>query len=187
MHNHRQEENLNVRSFEGHQPTIGERVYIDPMACVIGAVTLGDDISIWPGAVVRGDVNSIHIGAETNVQDNATLHVTHDGVYTPGGLALHIGSQVTIGHAAVLHACTIEDQVLIGMGSIILDGAVIEAGCLIGAGAVVSPGTRIPAGQLWLGNPARVVRELRSSELEMLRYSAENYVRLKDQFLVQPS
>jgi len=164
-------------------PTLGARVYIDESAQVIGKVELGNDVSIWPLAVVRGDVNTIRIGARSNIQDNSVLHVTHDGRYTPGGSPLVIGSDVTVGHGVILHACTIEDACLIGMGSVVLDKAVIGKHSLIGAGAVVAPGKIVEAGSLWVGNPARFVRRLSEPEIESLYYSAENYRKMKDQYL----
>ena len=172
-----------IRPFQRVLPTIGARVYIDESAQVIGKVELGDDVSIWPLTVVRGDVNTIRIGARTNVQDNTVLHVTHDGRYTPGGSPLVIGSDVTIGHGVILHACTIEDACLIGMGSVVLDKAVIGKHSLIGAGAVVAPGKIVEPGSLWVGNPARFVRRLTEQEIESLYYSAENYRKMKDDYL----
>ncbi len=172
-----------IRKHLEHVPVLGERVYVDPAAVVIGDVQVGKDASIWPGAVVRGDLESIKIGEFTNVQDNATLHVTHDGPYTPGGMALNIGSYVTIGHGAILHACTVGDYCLIGMGSIVLDGAIVEDHAMLGAGSLVSPGTCVTGKSLWLGRPAKRVRELSDRELEMLEYSAKHYARLKDRYL----
>lgn len=173
----------NLRAFKGVRPTLGERVYIDPAATVIGKVQLDDDVSIWPGAVLRGDVNSIAIGARSNVQDGSVLHVTHDGQFSPGGIALIVGSDVTVGHRVVLHACTIGNFALIGMGSILLDGVVVEDLCLIGAGSVVSPGKRLTSGGLYVGTPARRVRDLTDSEIAWLKYSAPHYVKLKDEYL----
>ena len=173
-----------LRPFLEHFPQLGARVYVDPAATVIGAVRLGDDVSIWPGCVVRGDVNSIEIGARTNVQDGTIVHVTHEGPYTqPGGLGTVIGEDVTIGHAAIVHACTIGDFALIGMGAKVLDGARVEAYGFVGAGAVVAPGKVVGSGELWLGNPARPVRRLSEREIEQLRYSAQHYIRLKDSYL----
>ncbi len=172
-----------IRPFLKHLPKLGERVFVDDSAQVIGQVELGDDVSIWPLTVVRGDVNFIRIGARSNIQDNSVLHVTHDGRYTPGGVPLLIGSDVTIGHSVILHACTIEDACLIGMGSVILDKAVIGKHSLIGAGAVVAPGKIVQPGSLWLGNPARFVRMLSETEIESLYYSAENYRKLKEEYL----
>ncbi len=172
-----------VRPYLDHRPTIGERVYIDPAASVIGRVSLGDDTSVWPGTTIRGDVNRIEIGAETNIQDLCILHVTHDGPYTPGGRHLEIGNGVTIGHGAILHACTVGDHCLVGMGAKLLDNVVVEAECLIGAGSLVVPGTRVESGWLWRGSPARAARLLTEQEIEQLHYSAAHYVRLKNDYL----
>lgn len=175
---------MNIRTFQGHEPLLGERVYVDPAATVIGRVELGDDVSIWPGCVVRGDVNYIRIGDRTNVQDGTVIHVSHDGPYTqPGGFPTEIGTDVTIGHGAIVHACRIGNYCLIGMGARILDGAVIEDHAFVGAGALVAPGKVVRSGELWLGNPARMARKLSDAELEQLRYSAGHYVRLKDMYL----
>lgn len=150
---------------------------------MIGDVTLGEDASVWPLTVVRGDVNKISIGARSNVQDNCCLHVTHDGPYTPGGVELIIGEEVTIGHAVTLHACTIGNRCLIGMGAIVLDRAVLEDECFVAAGAIVSPGKRLKGGWLYRGSPAQPVRELTEAERDNLRYSAAHYVRLKNKYL----
>jgi carbonic anhydrase/acetyltransferase-like protein (isoleucine patch superfamily) len=172
-----------IRPFLKHLPQLGQRVFVDESAQLIGKVTVGDDVSIWPLAVVRGDVHSISIGARSNVQDNAVLHVTHDGRYTPGGSPLVIGSDVTIGHGVILHACTVENACLIGMGAVVLDKVVIGKHSLIGAGAVVAPGKVVEPGSLWVGNPARFIRKLTEGEIESLYYSAENYRKLKDSYL----
>jgi carbonic anhydrase/acetyltransferase-like protein (isoleucine patch superfamily) len=172
-----------IRSFQGITPKLAPGVYVDESAQVIGDVTLGEDASVWPLTVVRGDVNKITIGARSNVQDNCCLHVTHDGPYTPGGVELIIGEEVTIGHAVTLHACTIGDRCLIGMGAIVLDRAVLEDECFIAAGAIVSPGKRLKGGWLYRGTPALPVRELTEAERDNLRYSAAHYVRLKNKYL----
>ncbi len=175
--------NLSLRSFNGIQPRFGKRVYIDPSATLIGDVELGDDASVWPGAVVRGDVQHIHIGAHTNVQDGAILHATHDGPYSSGGRSLEVGAGVTIGHGAVLHACCVGDTCLIGIHAVLLDGVVVEPTAMIGAAALIPPGRIVGRGELWLGNPARCVRKLNASEIEQLAYSAAHYVRLKNRYL----
>ena len=176
----------NIRAFQGVSPVLGEGTYVDEAATVIGDVVLGDDVSIWPGTVVRGDVNYIRIGARTNVQDGTIIHVTHDGPYgKPGGFATVIGEDVTIGHAAVIHACVIEDACLIGMGATVLDGALIRKNGFVGAGAVIPPGKIVESGELWLGNPAKCVRRLSEKEIEQLYYSAKHYVRLKDKYLAE--
>jgi carbonic anhydrase/acetyltransferase-like protein (isoleucine patch superfamily) len=178
----------NLRPFKSIVPTLGARVYVDPAATVIGDVSLADDVSIWPGAVVRGDVNFIRVGARTNIQDGTIVHVTHDGPFNPpGGLATIIGEDVTIGHGVIVHACVIEDACLIGMGATVLDGAVVRKNAFVGAGALVAPGKVVGSGELWLGNPARCVRRLSDKEIEQLYYSAQHYVRLKDQYLAEPS
>ena len=174
---------MSLRSFFEHVPQLGARTYIDPQALVLGRAALGDDVSVWPFCVVRGDVNRIEIGARTNVQDGAVLHVTHDGKYTPGGTPLLIGADVTIGHRAILHACTVQDACLIGMGAVLLDGVLVGKHSLIGAGAVVSPGKVIEPGSLWLGNPARFARKLSDQEIAAIYYSAENYVQLKNGYI----
>ncbi len=174
---------MSIRAYLQHTPVIAQRVYIDPDATVIGQVRLDEEVSIWPGARLRGDVNHIHVGAQSNIQDNAVLHVTHDGRYSPGGIPLLIGRGVTVGHSAVLHACSIGDFSLIGMGAVVLDGARIDDHVLVAAGSVVAPGKHLDRGSLWRGNPARRVRDLTTEEIEMLEYSAKNYVTLMDDYL----
>lgn len=176
-----------IRAYLQHRPQLGVGVYVDPQAAVIGEVGLGDDVSVWPFAAVRGDVNRIVIGARSNVQDNAVLHVTHDGPYSPGGVPLLIGADVTIGHGAILHACTIGDRCLIGMGSIVLDRAVIEDEVLLAAGSMVPPGKRLESGWLYRGAPAAQARRLSEAELAHFRYSAAHYVKLKNQYLQNES
>jgi len=173
----------NIRPFKNILPEIASSCYVDAAACVIGDVVIGDDTSVWPMVVIRGDVNSIRIGARTNIQDGSVLHVTHKGPLSPQGNALSIGSDVTIGHGAVIHACTIEDECLIGMGSVLLDGAVIEKGAMVGAGSVVSPKKELEGGYLYIGSPARQVRELTEKEKEFFAYSAKHYVSLKNDYL----
>lgn len=165
------------------QPALGERVYIDAKASVTGSVVLGDDVSVWPMTVIRGDVNRITIGARSNIQDGCVLHVTHEGPWAPDGLPLVVGNEVTIGHGAVLHACRIGDRCLVGMGAIVMDGAVLEPDSMVAGGAVVTPGKVVPSGTLWRGNPARQARDLTREEISNQLYSALHYVRLKDLYL----
>lgn len=172
-----------IRPYRGLMPTLADGVYVDEQACVIGDVHLGADASVWPFAAVRGDVNRIRIGARSNVQDNAVLHVTHDGPYSPGGADLLIGEDVTIGHGVILNACRVGSRVLIGMGSILLDKVEVENDVFIAAGSLVTPGKRLRSGWLYRGQPAQPVRELRADEIANLRYSAENYVRVKNRYL----
>ena len=173
-----------LRPFRDRLPTLGARAYVDPAASVIGDVVLGDDVSIWPATVIRGDVNFIRIGARTNLQDGSVVHVSHDGPHAKlGGFATRIGEDVTIGHKAIIHACTIEDAALIGMGAIVLDGAVVKKHGFVGAGALIAPGKVVGEGEMWLGNPGRFARRLSDAEMEALYYSAQHYVRLKDEYL----
>lgn len=172
-----------VRSFGGHTPETGSRVLIDPSAVVLGDVVLGDDVSVWPQAVIRGDMHSIRVGARSSVQDGCILHITHAGPYNPEGWPLLIGAEVTIGHNAVLHGCTIGNRVLVGMAATVMDGVVVEDGVVIGAGALVTPGKTLRGGYLYAGSPAREVRPLTEAEGNYFSYSADNYVRLKDRHL----
>jgi carbonic anhydrase/acetyltransferase-like protein (isoleucine patch superfamily) len=174
---------VSLRSFAGHTPKIGERVLIDPSAVVLGEVELGDDVSIWPGAIVRGDMHSIRVGARTSVQDGSVLHITHASDFNPGGWPLVIGAEVTIGHNATLHGCTLGDRILVGMGAVIMDGAVVENDVVIAAGALVTPGKTLRSGYLYAGSPAREMRPLKDGEMRFFSYSASNYVKLKDQHI----
>lgn len=172
-----------IRQFKGQQPVLGQSVYIDESAQVIGDVTLGDDVSVWPTAVIRGDVEKITIGSGTNVQDGAVLHVTHASTFSPQGHPLTIGNDVTIGHRAVVHACTVGNYCLIGIGAIILDDAVLEDYVILGAGALVPPARKLDSGFLYVGAPAKPVRELSAAEKEFLEYSAAHYKTLKNVYL----
>lgn len=169
-----------IRSFEGITPTLGAGAWVDDSAQVIGKVTLGADSSVWPLVTIRGDVNAVRIGARSNVQDNSCLHVTHDGPYSPGGVGLSIGDDVTIGHSVILHACTIGNRVMIGMGSLVMDEAIVEDEVLLAAGSLVPPGKRLESGHLYRGRPATKARPLTDAEREQLRYSAAHYVRVKN-------
>lgn len=174
-----------VQAFEGQAPTMGSRVYIDSSAVVVGAVALGDDVSVWPQAVIRGDMHTISVGARTSIQDGCVLHITHAGPFNPAGWPLVVGSEVTVGHNATLHGCTIGNQVLVGMGAIVMDGAIVEDHVVIAAGALVTPGKKLASGYLYAGSPARQVRPLSEREMEYFSYSASNYVALKDRYLAQ--
>jgi carbonic anhydrase/acetyltransferase-like protein (isoleucine patch superfamily) len=155
---------------------------VHPRATVIGEVSLGTDASVWPGAVIRGDVNSIVIGDASNIQDGSVLHVSHKTPASPAGGPLVIGARVTVGHTVILHACTIGDECLIGMGSIILDRAVIQKQVLLGAGSLVPEGKVLESGYLYLGRPAKRVRELTAEEIAYFNYSAQHYVQLAQSY-----
>ncbi|ARB44101.1 MULTISPECIES: gamma carbonic anhydrase family protein [Alloalcanivorax] len=178
---------MGIRRFEDKVPQLGERVYVDPAATVIGDVALGEDCSIWPGAVIRGDMHRIRIGARTSVQDNAVLHITHASRFNPDGFPLTIGEDVTLGHQAMLHGCTVGNRVMVGMQAMIMDGAVVEDDVMIAAGTLVSPGKRLESGWLYRGSPAKPARRLTEEELAFLPYVAGNYVKLKDQYLKSPT
>lgn len=168
-----------IRDYLDHRPQLGAGTYVDEQALVLGDVIMGEDCSVWPMAVVRGDVNAIRIGARTNVQDNSTLHVTHDGPYSPGGQGLQIGDDVTIGHGVILHACTIGHRCLIGMGAVVMDKAVLEDEVYLAAGTLVPPGKTLQSGYLYRGSPAEQARPITDKERAFLKYSAEHYVRVK--------
>lgn len=172
----------NIRSYLGFTPTIHKRVFIDQQATVIGQVELDDDSSVWPQAVLRGDVNFIKVGKNSNIQDGSIVHVTRDR-NNNGGHPTVIGDNVTVGHGVMLHGCTIEDNVLIGIGAIILDGSTIEKNVIIAAGSVVPPGKTMKSGYLYLGNPAKPLRELSQSEIDFFPVSAANYAALKNDYL----
>ena len=172
---------MTIRTFNGKTPDIAGSAYVDDSAIVIGDVTIGEDSSLWPMVVARGDVNSIMIGARTNIQDGCILHVTHDGKFSPGGFALKIGDDVTVGHRVTLHACAVGNLCLIGMSSTVMDGAVLGDKLILGAGSLVPNGKRLEGGYLYVGSPAKRVRELTAEEFEILEYSARHYVKLKDQ------
>jgi len=169
-----------IRKFEKFTPKIADSSFVDDTALVIGDVTIADDASIWPMTVVRGDIQTISIGARTNIQDGSVLHVTHDSEHAPGGFALTIGDDVTVGHKVILHACTIGDRCLVGMGSTVLDGAVLEDEVMLGANSLVSPGKVLESGYLYLGSPAKQARALTDKERQWLQYSAAHYVDLKN-------
>ncbi|PHM74814.1 gamma carbonic anhydrase family protein [Xenorhabdus kozodoii] len=176
-----------LRQYLNFYPQIGQKVLLDPSSVVIGDVRLADDVSIWPLVVIRGDVNYVSIGSRTNIQDGSVLHVTHKSPDNPNGFPLIIGEDVTVGHKAMLHGCKIGNRVLVGMGSILLDGATIEDDVVIGAGCLIPPGKNLESGYLYVGSPAKQVRKLKPEEREGLLYSANNYVRWKDNYLSEQS
>ena len=159
-----------IKAYRGVTPTIADTAFIEDTAVIVGDVVIESESSVWFHSVVRGDVNFIRIGRRTNVQDLSLLHVTHDAY------PLIVGDDVTVGHHVVLHGCTIQNRVLIGMGAVLMDGVVVGDDCIIGAGALVTEHTKIPPGSLVIGAPARVKRPLRDTELAWLKESADNYV-----------
>lgn len=176
---------MTIRSFQGKAPQLGDRAFVDPSAVVIGDVVIGADSSVWPLVTIRGDMHRIRIGARTSVQDGSVLHITHAGPFNPDGFALTIGDDVTIGHKALLHGCTVGSRILIGMGTIVMDGAVIEDEVILGAGSLVPPGKVLKSGHLYVGSPAKEARALTEKEFGFFRYTAANYVKLKDQHVAE--
>ena len=172
-----------IRSYRGIEPDIAEHVYIDPSAVLVGDIHIGEHSSVWPLVAARGDVNKIRIGKRTNIQDNTTLHVASKSASNPEGYPLIIGDDVTVGHQAMLHACRIGNRVLVGMSATVMDGAVVEDDVIIGAGTVVPPGKHLEAGHLYVGNPMKKVRALTEQEKEFLKVSAAKYVQLKDEYI----
>ena len=163
--------------YQDIMPRIGQKVWLAPGAQIVGDVEIGDEAGIWYNCVIRGDVNDIKIGARTNIQDGTVIHVssTLQGTY--------IGADVTVGHMALLHACTIEDGAFIGMKACVMDGAYVESGAMVAAGALVTPGKRVPTGQLWAGSPAKYMRDLTEAERAHILYSAKHYVELASRYL----
>ncbi len=175
----------NIQAFQHIFPSLGRTVYVHQTATVIGDVKLGDDVSVWPGAVIRGDINTIHIGAGTNIQDCAVLHVNHKTSADPLGSPIIIGKHVTIGHTVILHGCTLEDECLIGMGSIVMDKAVVQKHVLLAAGSLVPEGKVLESGYLYVGRPAKKLRPLTGEEIAFFMVSANGYITLKNQYLNQ--
>ena len=167
-----------IEKYLGYEPKLADNVYVAPTALVLGRVTLGERASVWPGAVLRGDINKIVVGAYANIQDLCVCHLEDD-------LPLVVGAYVTVGHGAILHACEVGDGCLIGMGAVVLNGARVGAGTTLGAGSLVPPGKEIPAGVLALGSPAKVVRKLSEEEIAHNRYWAEKYARHAATFLTE--
>lgn len=171
-----------IRPFQGITPQVAASAYVDEQASVIGDVHIGEDSSIWPMCSVRGDVNIIRIGARTNVQDGSVIHVTHKHMNNPGGHETYVGDDVTVGHNVILHGCRVEDKCLVGMGSVVLDGAVLRSHVFLGAGSLVAEGKELEGGYLWLGRPAKRIRELTETEWKWFEYSARHYIKLKNEY-----
>lgn len=158
-------------------PEIADSAFIAPRATVIGDVVIGPKSSVWFGCTLRGDVNSIRIGARSNIQDGTVIHVTR------GGHATHIGDDVLVGHTCIIHACTLESGSFVGMGATVMDGAVVESGAMVAAGALVTPGKRVPRGELWAGNPAKFKRPLSEEEMAGFKAQTDHYVRMAESYL----
>lgn len=175
----------NVRTYLQHQPKIAASTWVDTSAVVIGDVEIGEDCSVWPTAVIRGDMHRIRIGDRCSIQDGSVLHITHAGPFSPEGFPLTLGNEVTVGHKVILHGCTLGSRILVGMGAIIMDGAVVEDEVIIGAGSLVPPGKTLESGYLYVGSPVKAVRPLTEEEKSFFSYTAGNYVQLKNDYLVQ--
>ena len=175
----------NIRPYLQHHPKIDSTCYIDDLSVIIGDVVLADNVSVWPFAVIRGDVNSIKIGRNSNVQDHCMLHVSHKNDSKPDGSPLVIGEDVTIGHHVTLHGCRIGNRVLVGINSIVLDDVVIEDDVMIGAGSLVPPRKVLESGYLYVGSPVQKIRPLTDKEKEFLPYSARHYVKVANHYLEQ--
>jgi carbonic anhydrase/acetyltransferase-like protein (isoleucine patch superfamily) len=168
-----------LRPYHGRMPQIAASAYIDAQAVIIGDVVIGEQSSVWPCAVIRGDVNFIRIGARSNVQDGSVLHVmreTHP---------LILGDDVTVGHGVILHGCTISSRCLIGMGSVILNGAKIGEGCIVAAGTLIPEGTEVPPGSMFMGHPGKLRRALTGAENDSIDHYARNYVRYSESYKAQ--
>jgi len=174
-----------LRSYRDVIPKLGASVYIDESAVLVGDISIADDVSIWPLVAARGDVNTISIGARTNIQDGTVLHVTRRSAGNPEGNLLSIGEDVTVGHKCMLHGCVLGNRILVGMGAIIMDGAIVESDVFIGAGSLVPPNKVLKSGYLYVGNPVKQARLLKESESAFLKQSAINYVELKNEYLEQ--
>lgn len=176
---------MSIERFEEAMPTIATTAYVADSATVIGNVEIGEDSSVWPMCVIRGDIHFIRIGERTNIQDGSIIHVTHASDFNPKGYPVEIGNDVIIGHGVILHGCTIHHSSLVGMGTVIMDGAIVNSEIIIGAGSLVPPHKHLESGFLWMGNPVKKIRELKLEEKKFLKYSANYYVELKNRYLFQ--
>lgn len=165
-----------IKEYKGKKPEIGERVFLAEGSCLIGDVKIGDDSSVFYNSVLRADLAEITIGERTNIQDNVTIHLS-------SGAGVKIGNEVTIGHNAVIHACTIDDNVLVGMGAIVMDGVHIKENCIVGAGALVTQNREFPEGSLIVGSPAHISRQLTDEEIQKASLGVEHYLEIKDELL----
>lgn len=174
---------MTIRSLRGKSPQIAESVYVDETAVIIGDVTIGADSSVWPMVVIRGDDQAIVVGERSNIQDATVIHVASDNKLFPGGLPTIIGDDVTVGHKALLHACRVGNRCLVGMAATVLDGAVLEDDVIVGAGSLVPMGKHLESGYLYMGSPVKKVREIGEQEKYFLDYAAKHYVENKNDFM----
>ncbi|AXV63847.1 gamma carbonic anhydrase family protein [Pseudoalteromonas lipolytica] len=176
---------MTIRSYKGITPTFDNSVYIDESSVLVGDITLGKDSSVWPLVAARGDVNYIRIGERTNIQDGSVLHLTRASKSNPDGYPLIIGDDVTVGHKVMLHGCQLGNRILVGMGAIVMDNAIVEDDVIIGGGSLVPPNKRLESGYLYVGSPVKQARPLTEQERAFLTLSADNYVQLKDEYIAE--
>jgi len=176
---------MSLRIYDSKQPYVAMGAYVDHSALLVGDVEIGEDSSVWPMAVLRGDLHSIRIGNCTNIQDGAVLHITHPSATNKNGYLVNVGDEVTVGHRAVLHGCTIKDRCLIGIGAIILDGAVVESDVIVAAGSVVPANTVLKSGFVYMGSPAQQTRAITDDDRANIKHSAQNYILLKNQYMAE--
>ncbi len=176
---------MTIRSYQGITPTYDNSVYIDESSVLVGDISLGKDSSVWPLVAARGDVNYIRIGERTNIQDGSILHLTRATNSNPNGYPLIIGDDVTVGHKVMLHGCQLGNRILVGMGAIVMDNVIVEDDVIIGGGSLVPPNKRLESGHLYVGSPVKQVRPLTEQERAFLKVSADNYVQLKDEYLAE--
>ncbi len=176
---------MTIRSYKGITPTYDNSVYIDESSVLVGDISFGKDSSVWPLVAARGDVNYIRIGERTNIQDGSVLHLTRASKSNPDGYPLIIGNDVTVGHKVMLHGCQLGNRILVGMGAIVMDNAIVEDDVIIGGGSLVPPNKRLESGYLYVGSPVKQARPITEQERAFLKISADNYVQLKDEYLAE--
>jgi len=176
---------MTIRSYKGVTPSFNSSVYVDESSVLVGDIQLGDNSSVWPLVAARGDVNYIRIGERSNIQDGSVLHLSRATKSNLDGYPLIIGDDVTVGHKVMLHGCVLGNRILVGMGAIVMDNVTVEDDVIIGGGSLVPPNKRLESGYLYVGSPVKQARPLTEQELAFLKISADNYVQLKDEYLVE--